>query len=148
MLGFRSQYPKGSPDLWQNDYKDIANYLQSLGSYVQPEVALVRYSCVFWLYRVTTSSVFRLVQFVAGSSHVSPAIVGSCEKVGAVLCPRGYGIFCWLQMVSGIDSGLYYGYKGTDDSPMSLGSRVCVQLSLRPCSHDAARLHAVSYVEI
>ena len=27
MLGFRSQYPKGSPGLWQNDYAEIADFI-------------------------------------------------------------------------------------------------------------------------
>jgi len=27
MIGFRSQYPKGSPGLWQTDYKEIGDYL-------------------------------------------------------------------------------------------------------------------------
>lgn len=27
LLGFRSQYPKGSPGLWQNNYEEIANHL-------------------------------------------------------------------------------------------------------------------------
>lgn len=27
MIGFRSQYPKGSPGLWQSDYKEIAEHL-------------------------------------------------------------------------------------------------------------------------
>ncbi|OIW35099.1 toxin biosynthesis protein [Coniochaeta ligniaria NRRL 30616] len=27
MIGFRSQYPKGSPGLWQSDYKEIADYI-------------------------------------------------------------------------------------------------------------------------
>ncbi|KIM92601.1 hypothetical protein OIDMADRAFT_46630 [Oidiodendron maius Zn] len=27
MLGFRSQYPRASPGLWQNDYKDISGFL-------------------------------------------------------------------------------------------------------------------------
>lgn len=27
MLGFRSQYPKGSPGLWQNDYKELGAFL-------------------------------------------------------------------------------------------------------------------------
>ncbi|KAI7977573.1 hypothetical protein EIK77_000523 [Talaromyces pinophilus] len=27
MIGFRSQFPKGSPGLWQSDYKEIADYL-------------------------------------------------------------------------------------------------------------------------
>jgi ectoine hydroxylase-related dioxygenase (phytanoyl-CoA dioxygenase family) len=28
VIGFRSQYPKGSPGLWQSDYKDIGDYLR------------------------------------------------------------------------------------------------------------------------
>ncbi|EFX04937.1 toxin biosynthesis proten [Grosmannia clavigera kw1407] len=27
MIGFRSQFPKGSPGLWQSDYKEIADYI-------------------------------------------------------------------------------------------------------------------------
>ncbi|GAB3199121.1 phytanoyl-CoA dioxygenase family protein [Nocardioides hungaricus] len=27
LIGFRSQYPKGSPGLWQNNYEEIANHL-------------------------------------------------------------------------------------------------------------------------
>jgi hypothetical protein len=27
MLGFRSQYPTGSPGLWQVDYADLGDYL-------------------------------------------------------------------------------------------------------------------------
>ncbi|EPE03498.1 phytanoyl- dioxygenase [Ophiostoma piceae UAMH 11346] len=27
MIGFRSQYPKGSPGLWQSDYKEIADFI-------------------------------------------------------------------------------------------------------------------------
>ena len=26
--GFRSQYPNGSPGLWQHNYADLADYLQ------------------------------------------------------------------------------------------------------------------------
>lgn len=32
MIGFRSQYPKGSPGLWQSDYRDIAEMLGLQGS--------------------------------------------------------------------------------------------------------------------
>ncbi|KMQ55803.1 hypothetical protein ACS96_13820 [Pseudomonas aeruginosa] len=28
ILGFRSQYPNGSPGLWQHNYADLADYLQ------------------------------------------------------------------------------------------------------------------------
>ena len=34
MLGFRSQYPKGSPGLWLHNYSEIADYLHLNGQTV------------------------------------------------------------------------------------------------------------------
>jgi hypothetical protein len=64
--------------------------LEHLKSHSQPDVALVQCSDVFWLFCVSTLSVSLFPRLFAGSSHVSSAVVGSCETVEIVLCSMLY----------------------------------------------------------